>query len=57
MLNFVAGFADELGELDDAAGWFEPAPQPARIAAAAAAPAPIKTLYGDSNIELPSLLI
>jgi hypothetical protein len=51
MLNFVAGFADEL---DDAAGLLEPPPQPARIAAAATALAPIKTSFGNSNTKLPS---
>jgi hypothetical protein len=54
VLNFVAGLADELV---DALGMLEPPPQPARIAVAAAALAAIKTLFGDSNIELPSLRI
>jgi hypothetical protein len=57
VLNFVAGFADELDEFVDAAGLAEPPPQPARIAAAATALAPIKTLFGDSSIELAFLRI
>jgi hypothetical protein len=56
VLNFVAGFADELGELVDAVGLLEPPPQPARIATAATALAPIKTLFGNSNIETSSPL-
>jgi hypothetical protein len=54
VLNFVAGLADELV---DVAGFLEPPPQPARTTATATALAPIKTLFGDSNIQLPSLRI
>ena len=54
MLNLVAGFAEEPGELVDVVGLLDPPPQPLRIAATATALPQTKTLFGNPSIEYPS---